>query len=818
MQTKLVFRFFSYLSILIVLTSFACKTTKRDKPQNTTESLMDFLQQNESNTKAIVYNLKGASLSVSNKITLDAKTKIINGTLMGNGGSIICPPDQQCFDNVKIKGTWKRQKGYMQWFTDGKNARNNFSALTNLIAMNTEVILDNIYPLEITKYAIFDSNNDIVVKGKNPETDGFILESKPSRGQAYFKNNKGNNIHFEKISIRTRDFLKGQLPQGNDYSFVDCTYSSVSPNAKPKINHFKLLDCVIQGAVHFNYKADSKNCTLDEFKTLGIDTIQIKNCQIEQEVILLALRNAPYKKVEISKNIVNDLLGPVFFFPISGMAATFNQMAYQSRDYMLIEENKVENKKTLQGRQVGGYMALVVAKGNDFTVINNSFKNILNTIKGIETTAFYCSAVNHLIVKKNKILNCGSKGLGLGNGANCLLKLKGALNCDITDNEFRFDRKALQALGLISNTTDNLSTISSANFRFSLLGSEKRNVDSTHYYRFENNIFEAAVISDYSWVSRANFIFKNNQVSIDHILTADPNQWGGNLAKLDHTLLYFSTPIKNGNIAIEDNEVFVKNMDGKIFYFTFNQNDNKQYKKVSYQNNTFMINGIVSLFYPRADLLICKNELKGKGSFIFNEASSLKKNRTIKELRSEQLVKEYYSGYAAPYHLKNFGTSVIKAEQNKDDRAMILQIGLNDLYYYNEKDKLPISLEVEALLTTRDKKEKRLSYRIVFESYNRAHFLEERSNKIKFVQPYWNKKIKPFQHFLHPINGKPDSTIRLALSSQSRERHQNNTGFLILQGLQNVSSFEIKASVKKLDASNETNKKSIISRYLKKKL
>jgi hypothetical protein len=788
---------------------FSCRTTVpvSDSSIGTIKELRNSLEQNgilHLSTK--VYNLNGANLKVKGKLIIDGTAKIVNGTLIGDQ-ALIESPNKGCFEKIVIKGSWNNRTGYMKWFTDGKDSRVNYLALTNLVTMGVAIQLDDIYSLTVTANNSFDSNNDLVIIGKDSKTCGFILETKHRRGHAYFRSAKGNNIHLENISIYTRDYLNGELPKGRDYFFADCTYSTLFPDARPDMSYFKILNCELKGAIYFHYKANTENCNLEEFANLGIDDIQIKDCLIEHPVSLLSLTNAPYKKVEISNNVINDIYGPVFFFPISGVKPSYYQLLTSSgRPYMKIERNRVENAQAHQGRSKG-YMALVVAKGNDFDVINNTFRNILNTKDGIETVPFYCSATNHLIVKGNKVLNCGSKGLGIGGGANCLLKLKRALNCDITDNEFRFDKTALVALGLIGSSKKALSSVKPAQFRFSLIGTDKRGLDSTHYYRIENNIFEAAIISDYSWISRANFTLKGNQIIINHMLTSDPDRWGGNLDRLDHTLLNFSTPITNGNIVIEKNEIWINGMDSNMFYFTRNRNDNKQYVKVLYQNNIFNIDGIVSLFYPRSDFLNCENELKGKGSFVYNEAFTLKKNRTIKRLQSTQKVDKYLASSSSAFQLKNYGSSKIIALDNQDTIATVVQVFMNDLYYYNDVDELPILLNVSANLITEKNEKIVLYYNIIFDSDSQAYFIEENSRKLIGVIPFWKEKNRQFKYDILSVGPQRETSIKLSLVSQTeRWRSSHYYGFVLLRGLNDIKSFDITASVNKLSIPPNTNK------------
>jgi len=790
-----------FILLIACCTILSCKTNqkKTSLTKGNLSELQSALKRGGAlKLKGKKYNLRGKKLEVNAILVLQNGAMITNGTLVGNKGKIDCP-DRQCFDNVVIKGTWKNNSGKMKWFSDGKNAKKNFMALANLITMGAQVEVDKMYPLAAHVGKSFDITKDIRIKGEDPEKCGFILETKQNLGNAYFRTAKGNNIDFQNISITTSDFRKGRLPIGNDYVFASCSYSSLYPQAKPDMSHFKLENCWLSGAVNFNYNATSKNTNKKQFSQLGIDEVRISNCKVNGAVTTLQLSNVPYRKAIIENNTIEDIYGPVFFFPIGGIDKSIaEKLRNDWRPLMIVKNNNVKNKKAHAA--IGkGYMSFLIAKGKDFEVIDNTIENILCTSDGIETVPFYCSASNKLLVRGNKTLNIGSKGVSTGFGSNCLLKLKGTVRCEVINNEFRFNKKALVDLGLIASEKSSLDKIRPSAFRFSIWGADLLNQpNQSGYYKFRNNTFSAAVISDYSFASRKNITLNNNNFTIEYLATSDPKKWGGNTQILDHTLFYLREPVSDATLIVEENKVEVKKINTTTFYFTRDINDNKNFKEVIYRNNIFTTNALVSFAYPRSEKLICENELKGKGSFTYNEPSTTKRNRSVKRMDVKQKINTYKAGSKAAYHLKNFGSAIISTSNNKDTIANLVQVNFNDLHFYDDKDKLPITLDISVDLTDKKRKKHHLDFALVVKSKTEFSFLEERRGKLISVNPYWIKGQRQFCYYIKSKQ-KNTSQVKLALVSQSRWKSQNKTGHIILTGLKDIKAFEIKTSIRNLD-------------------
>lgn len=792
----------------------ACKSSKQTNslPEGSFYELQTaLLKKGEFQLDNKIYDLNGKTLNVNGKLIFSAGARIINGTLLGDEG-LIESPNRQCFENIIIQGTWRNREGFMKWFTDGKDAPANFLALTNLVTMNAKILLDDIYSLATSEYQSFDSPNSLLIEGKNPKSCGFILETKSQRGNAYFRSLKGNNIHFKNISITTSDFINGQSPVGNDYTFASCSYSGLYPEARPDMDFFRLDNCVLEGAINFQYSASSKNTDLETYKTLGIDDITVKGCTIEGAATTLEVSNLSYKEVNIESNIIRNFFGPVFFFPAGGLDPEYGKwFVAEGRPIMQIKNNEVKNDNAVNG-VINGYMAFVVAKGINFEVINNTIENVINLKDGIETVPFYCSAYRHLLVQGNKVRNVGSRGLGVGFGANCLLKLKGALQCDVVDNEFRFDKNGLVALGLLPSEKSDLQAIKPHQFRFALWGADLLNrIDSTGYYNFRNNTFEAAMISDHSFACRTSVTLTDNKFIIEYLSAGDPGKWNDNNQILDHTMIYLREPVENASLIVKNNTVQVKTLDADLFYFIRDINDNKSFKEVVYESNVFETDAVVSLAYSRSEKLVCKNTLKGTGSFAYNDVASLKYNRSVKNLDVVQQVEEYKSGATAAYHIKNFGQATIKTQNNTDSVANLVRISFNDLHYYNDEDQFPILLSINAKLTDKKGNTKKVNYRMVIGGLQEFIFWEVKTRKIKTVQPYWTEGIPDFCYDILPVSGTAFEGVNLSLVSRSRWKNQKLSGSIIFRGMEPVQEFEVTASTEKLNIPANADPNAIIS-------
>ncbi len=806
-------KYIKYISGLLLFSALiiSCKSNK--KSITTAVDLTELQKSLNANAiltlSNVVYDLKGTRLEVKNKLILEQNAKIINGTLIGRNGVVECTNDN-CLNNILLSGEWKNESMPLNWFTTGEDAQLNFKILCNLIDTDKKILVDKMYPLSTSEWAAYQTNASIKITGTNPNTSGFILKTKHKQGKAYFQSTRGNNIHLENLSLTTDDYEKNIEPNQGFYRFSDCSYSSLYPEAKPSFEHFILKNCTINGAVQFSYAAHSNNTTLSEFQNLGIKKIEVLDCTINKPVNLLTLSNLSYGQVEIKNNSVHDLLGPVFFFPISGIKEAYLPFVEgPGRPLLILESNKIKNTRVYQSIH-NAYMSFVVAKGNNFKVINNTFENILNSRDGVETYAFYCSAANELYVHKNLLINCASKGLKQSSAGNCLIKLKNANNCIVLDNVFRLEKQALVDLGVLRSPKQALKQVKAENFRFSIFGSATQDNDNGSYI-FKNNTFDAAVISDYCWIGKSNFIFNDNIVNIKYFPKTDEKRWGGNLTKLDQTLFYFKSSISNGHLEIKNNKITVEEMDKEVFHFTYNQNDNKQYQKAIYEDNQFNINGVVSLFFPRSENVTAKNKLFGKGSIVFNQASTIKKNRSIKQFKSEQIIDEYYASPLCPYHLKNTGKAVIKTLENKDSIASVLRVNYNDLY---DIDRLPIDLEIRAsFIDTRNVK-KEFTYKILFKDYRNAYFIDHKSNKVINVKPYWMNKDAQFSYDILPVSSNVGSNIRLSLVSQTRWPSQHKYGYILFRGLEDIKSFEISAAVNKMEFSENIKSMKQIKRFL----
>ena len=508
----------------------------------------------------------------------------------------------------------------------------------------------------------------------------------------------------------------------------------------------------------------------------------------------------------------------MFFFPVSGVNKEYyNKLVGEWRPIMIIRGNLVSNDKVVEALG-SGYMSLVVSKGKDFEVINNTIEGILNTKEGVETIPFYCSASNHLLVKNNRVMNCGSTGMGLNYGGNCLIKLKDSFRCDIVNNEFIFNREGLKDLGLIDSEDIALENANFDSFRFSLWGANLLNRVTDHgYYHFTNNIFSASVISDYSFASRHNFILSYNDIFIEYLYPSKGKNWSGNTQVLSNTLIYFRESVENGKIQIEGNRIQIEYTSNGTIYFTRDINDNKSFSEVSYLNNIFEANTIISLAYPRTKKLISQNELIGEGSFTYNYAITSKPNRSIKSLNVEHEIARYKAGKLPTLDFNNFGSSSFSTKFNNDTITNILMMNYDNLSFYDRQDRMPLHLIINGRLTYHSGKKENFHYGIIVKDKDVVSFIDDKSGMIKNIRPYWLKGKPQFRYNIQPISIEFNNDIKLSIVSSSRWKSQEKVGYLIMSKLKQVREFKITVSIENLIVPANESLDTFISNILKKR-
>lgn len=743
------------------------------------------------------YNLRGGTVEVFGKLIFSGAARILNGTVQGKNASIEAGRFT-CFENVKLTGTWQNKEFNLRWLTRGIDPVVNYICLTNIISINKIVLLDSLY--EITSGAdrsTYSGNEDIIIIGSDRESSGLVLSGRHANSYAFFRSPDGNNIHLEDLTLTTADEQEGMNPSAPEYRFVNCSRSSIFTEAKPNIEFFKLNRCNIFGNIRFSYGATPINAIEQGYFELGMKRIEVEGCLFKNVETVLVINNIVYDSVIISGNTISNIYGPVFFFPISGLPEGFPvDRNYSLRKYMLISDNEIKNNKPLYGLH-STYMSIVVAKGNRFEVLNNTFENVLNLRPGTGTYPFYCSASDYLLVKGNTIKNCGTLADGKsGRSSHC--KLKGADNCDIVDNSFIFDRQGLVDLGLLSSVHDDPATIDSSRFQFSIFDGWSPGLDSVSVMRVERNIFKAAVLSDVSHIFNAQFYLKDNTFEIGHVRTTDKKNYGSAGRRFNHTVFNYRSPLRNAVMEIERNRVSVGSMDSTILFFTYNINDDKEYERVVYRDNTFKVNGIVSLDYPRTKTLISENTFEGNGSMTFTQASTAKKNRTIGEMRAVQKIDRYADNPNGIIFLKNFGTAAIKVEKNTAETANLVRVTFNDLYHYNDQDQLPILLTIKVKTRPARGREQNYLYQIVFKDYRSMYFADPVSGELKRNTPYWSSGNPPFSYDIASIISGNYKT-RLSLMSHSAWGARHREGYIMLQNLSEVESFEVEASVQKYE-------------------
>ena len=305
-----------YCGLLLAMTLFSCKTTERMVSDQEVVSLLNTLDKEgvvRISDKSI--NLKGQTIKIGGRLVFEGCSKIINGTLYGDNGFIDCP-NRQCFDKVIVNGTWENETGKLIWFTNGKDAKANFSALANLLDMQVRVQVDELYPLEVEANSSFEAPGDIIIEGKGPKKSGFILNTKLQSGEAYFQSAKGNNIFLKNISLISKDYNLNHKSKEKKYVFASNRNSFLNPKTQLNMSFFHLENCHLKGPICFSYHDNPWNKSLRLHQNRGIEKIVIRNCHIDETITTLELSNLPYGEAIIENNKITNILAQCFFSPL----------------------------------------------------------------------------------------------------------------------------------------------------------------------------------------------------------------------------------------------------------------------------------------------------------------------------------------------------------------------------------------------------------------------------------------------------------------------------------------------------------------------
>lgn len=712
---------------------------------------------------------------------------IENATLIGNNTRIQAG-FQRVFQNVELLGTWQNDTFALAWFVDGSNAVENFLALMQIIRLNKVVLLDRPYPIATpAEWPIMDYGGRIDITGVHPDSSGLILMTLHGGNNAYFNHPKGNSLRLRHLSLHTKQSISKEPVSSNVYRLVTCHHNSLAPDAQPDIDELTIENCRIYGHVALSYNGNTSDPLLTK---KGIKNIRIINNRLINTANFFTLSNASYDKAVIRGNHIIDHEAITFFFPIGGRGFDHGALA-DSRRVLYFEDNVAKNSRAIAPIDKY-YLSPIIAKGRDFIVKNNRIENQLTLQPSVAAHGFYCSASNVLHIEGNYIRNCGGISSNEVINESSLLKLKGAQNAEIRNNEFIFDEEGLVLLGLIK-PGQKTSNVKASFFKFSLWDHWKvPGLDSTTWLTVEDNTFKAAVLSDFTYLFNANLRVINNKFLIEHFLEAPLDNWKQQSVRLPFTFFYLRSPVKNGHLEFRDNLFEVKSADGSPFYLTHNMNDDKSFNAVIYKNNVFDLPGSIALDILRTDMLLSENVARGKASILFRHPTTLGRDAFTRQQYISETMQTANSSREGIINIRSHGKTSFVVKNPLSDEMTLMNMRFSDYQYYEENDSLPISLHLK-ISYTRDNRQQTHTYHLVVDKGGICYH-KGSGNAVSNSPMVWSLNREHFKNEVEALKSTARGDVRLYWTSQAAGFFEHHHGFLVLERLSGVANLKIEAN------------------------
>lgn len=745
----------------------------------------------ESNLENTQYRSQNAFTATKDSVVMAGLTYIPtqlleNTTLIGNNTRIQAG-FQRIFRNVELQGTWQNDTFALAWFVDGSNAVENFLALMQISRHNKVALLDRLYPIATpTPWPIMDYGGRIDITGVHPDTAGLILMTLHGGNNAYFNHPKGNSLRLNHISLHTKQSISNEPVSSDAYRLVSCQHNSLAPDAQPDIEELTIENCRIYGHVTLRYNGNTSDPL---FIKKGIKNIRIIDNRFINTANFFTLSNASYDEAVIRRNHIIDHAGITFFFPIGGQGFDHGALA-DSRRVLYFENNTAKNTRAIAPIDKN-YLSPIIAKGRDFIVKNNRIENQLTLQPNVGAYGFYCSASNVLYVENNYIRNCGGISTYEVINESSLLKLKGAKNAEIQNNEFIFDEEGLVLLGLLK-PGQKASNVKAPFFKFSLWDHWKvPGLDSTTWLTVEGNTFKTAVLSDFTYLFNANLRVIKNKFLIDHFLEAPQDNWKQPSVRLPFTFFYLRSPIKNGHLEFRDNLFEVKSADGSPFYLTHNLNDDKSYNAVIYKNNVFDLPGPIALDILRTDMLLSENVARGKAFVLFRHPTTLNRDAFTRQQSISETVQTANSSRDGIINIRSHGKTVFLVKNPTSDEMTLMNMRFSDYQYYEENDSLPISLHLK-ISYKRNNRQQIHTYHLIMDKGGICYH-KGSGNAVSNSPMVWSLKREHYKNEVEALKSTARGDVRLYLTSQSAGFSEHHHGFLVLERLWGVANLKIEA-------------------------
>ena len=760
------------------------------------------------------YDLKGRKVNIDNlKLDFRENALLANGTLIGNG-STHQSIKKQCYQNVRLKGKWTNDEGYLEWFvgTDRTNSFANFQAICSIIEMGAIVKLEHIYPIATrTAKSYYATSKPIRIEGKNTREAGLILETKHVNVfYSYFKHDKGNSLSLKNLSLKTRDFINGIYSnKESDYLFSSSYYrKEYNPEARPQIEYIKIEGCHIEGAIAIAaYGTHSDNQSLQSFgKENKVDLVSIKNNVFNYCNAPLAFANMGFREVLIQKNEVKNISSAFINFSASGIPDEYKMAVFANRGLVKMTDNFFHNDHPIQV-PTDRAMTTMVIKGGDGELFfqNNRLENMTSTSKDADAHYLYytCTPKGKAVIVENVIKNV--VGRGSINYPATLVKQRAAYNLVIKNNHFEITKEALVDIGVLTSVNDKISDLSGNDFYidFMQIGTSQ---GLGRKYEITNNTFITPLINKSSLIHDVgNFRFEDNTLRIEHFGRSNIES----TVSKDGVLFYGRYRVDRqkdaapGNFISRNNTITIGSSDFSSLYYTYypegvqngslNNTDNQfNYKEVIFRDKVFSNNTNLVFSLLDGETQVIETIIKGKNSSIsvFDMANVNHQRPNNKQLKVNSTFESFRDYADAPlFTVAPNSTQQIKVEKNNSDEVTLLKFGTY-LMLYNLKKDLPLLLKIRIDYVDQELKRGSNTYNIILDGKYRSFIHLSDKGKLKNYSPSTNlgrKEIVKGDGPLAPFN------LALLHGEESKKIPLE----VKLEGIKGLKSFDIEMSCTK---------------------
>lgn len=637
-------------------------------------------------------------------------------TIFSSATLLHANPNQQLWSSTTIiEGDWKNKNSYMEWTIGDVTTDSvaNYRALKNAIQIQSEGVI-----LKAKEYPIAGSSNtdtrvtdkDIIIKGVNRKLSKIRLITKHTYNSiadnAYFRNDVGNNVHFENFTLLTTDFTNGIQTNINvPYAFISARRTTGTPNTKPNID-FVVYDRMNMKGVMIpaGVSIDSINQVPSDYVNNSIRKIEIDNCEFEGMYGVFGLAGMRVDQMNFTNNFVKNTKGSTI--GRSGGATKPEMFDSIPPMKVYIANNRWVNDSVINGRDFS-YLSPVVFQQGAITFENNYVEGLRSRTELTEVYPWYITSNDRVIIKDNTFKNIFGKQSNYGAYA---FDLKGNTNQAISGNKFTIDKQVLIDVGLIDSLTQDLTTLKDT-LKYSLM---KINPDDNAIKQrdltIKDNIINVPFVNGHTDIhTLSRFEFTNNTIKIGHFGAHKAGGYGGGQDS-EGTIFWNRTPAevaidnknnwvsKGNNWSIEYSEV------DKIYYNKGSAFSSSTDVTVAFSDQIISDNWGVSnaeVLYTLADAqrATIKTVMTGENSSVGIDriSSSVTLRPPVATTNFDVKVNDYYDhgtdGFAASYTNSSYK---LHADRNSSDTIRIFKHIRNDALFQN-KDSLPLRYELELI-------------------------------------------------------------------------------------------------------------------------